>query len=267
MRICGIDLWKFCSISMYHIIANWKMELDFKESLTLTKKILQGLKKNRKNDNIETILCPSFTDLEEVGKILKKSKVELGAQDMFWKEEGAFTGEVSAKVLKELGVKYVIIGHSERRKLGEKDKEVRKKVEMALKASITPIVCIGETLEERENGLREEVLFRQTRAIFKNLKLGNKKIILAYEPVWAIGTGHAAKPKDSCEAEELIQKILDEYIPEKKQKQITIIYGGSITSKNISGFIEKGKMLGGLVGGSSLNAKNFLSIINKISKK
>ncbi|NQU83969.1 MAG: triose-phosphate isomerase [Parcubacteria group bacterium] len=264
---------------MYYIVANWKMQLDFKESLGLTKKILKGLKKLKKDANVypvrsshrefnrvKVILCPSFTDLEEVGKILKKSnKAEMGAQDMFWKDEGAFTGEVSAKMLKELGAKYVIMGHSERRRLGETDKSVRKKIDTAIKASLTPIICVGETLEERKNGLRDEVLMRQIRAVSKNLKLGTKDIVIAYEPVWAIGTGRAAKPKDASEAEEVIKKILSEYIPEKKiEKQITIIYGGSITSKNISGFIEKGKMSGGLVGGASLNAEEFLKIIEKI---
>lgn len=239
------------------------MELGFKESLGLTKKILKGLKKLKKSDKVEVVLCPSFTDLEEVGKILKKSKkADLGAQDMFWKKEGAFTGEVSAKMLKELGVKYVILGHSERRRMCETDKLVRQKVEVALKSSLIPIVCVGETLKEKKNGLRDEVLLRQIRAVFKNLKLGRKNLIIAYEPVWAIGTGRAAKPKDSKEAEEVIQKILSEYVPESKvKKQITIIYGGSINSKNISGFIEKGKMNGGLVGSASLKSTEFLKII------
>lgn len=271
---------------MLYIIANWKMELDFKESLSLTKKILKGLKKLKKSDKVypvkcrkaaisreaklfnrvKVVLCPSFTDLEEVGKILKKSKhADLGAQDMFWKQEGAFTGEVSAKMLKELGVKYVILGHSERRRMGETGNVIRKKVETALKASFTPIVCVGEKLQDRKKGLKDRVLIRQIRTIFKNLKLGRKNIIIAYEPVWAIGTGRAAKPKDSKEAEEVIQTILSEYVPESKiKKQITIIYGGSINSENISGFIEKGKMFGGLVGGASLKSTEFLKIIEKI---
>lgn len=252
------------------------MELNFKESLELAKKTIKGLEKQAKRSpsrvarvrgaskDINVILCPSFTELEEVGKLLKKSKIELGAQDMFWKDEGAFTGEVSAEMLKELGVRYVILGHSERRRMGETDKTTRKKVETALKFSITPIVCIGETLEERKKGLFGEVLSRQIRAVFKNLKLGSKEIIIAYEPVWAIGTGRAAKPKDAKEAADLINKLLKEYLPSSKLKQITIIYGGSITSKNISGFIKKGEMKGGLVGGSSLDAKEFLKIIEEI---
>lgn len=254
---------------MYYIIANWKMELGFKESLDLTKKILKGLKKTKKSDKVKVVLCPSFTDLEEVGKILKKDKqANLGAQDVFWKEDGAFTGEISAKMLKELGVKYVILGHSEKRNLGEKDRIIREKVEIALKLSITPIICIGETLKERKDGLYGEVLMRQIRAVFKNLKIGRKNIIIAYEPVWAIGTGRAAKPKDSCASTDLIKRILSEYIPIKKiEKQITVIYGGSITSKNICGFIEKGKMFGGLVGGASLNAKKLLKIIEKIKDR
>lgn len=250
---------------MLHIIANWKMELSIKESLDLTKKILKGLKKTSKNVNV--VLCPSFTDLEEVGKILKKNKkIGLGAQDLFWEKEGAFTGEVSAKFLKKLGVKYAILGHSERRALGETDKMVRQKVEAALATSIIPIVCVGESWEERNNGLRDEVIIREVRAIFKDLKLGKKKIILAYEPIWAIGTGKSAKPKDSREVEELIKKILVEYIPEKTmEKQVEIIYGGSINSKNISGFVEKGNMKGGLVGGASLRTIEFLNIIEKVS--
>ncbi len=237
------------------------MELTLKESVKLARKIVRGAEKF----GVKTILCPSFTSLEEVGKITKGKKTGLGSQDMFWKEEGAFTGEVSAKELKRIGVKYVILGHSERRKLGETDKIVRQKLEAALLANLTPILCIGETWKERKAGLVKKILQKQISAAFKNLKIGDKKIIIAYEPVWAIGTGRPARPADSKEALEIIVKELKKYFSEKTiKKQITIIYGGSVNSKIIADFIKDGGMAGALVGGASLGAGEFLKIIRNI---
>lgn len=247
---------------MLYAIANWKMELTLKESVKLARKIVRGAEKF----GVKTILCPSFTSLEEVGKITKGKKTGLGAQDMFWKKEGAFTGEVSSKELKRIGVKYVILGHSERRKLGETDKIVRQKLEAALLANFTPILCVGETWEERNRGLVKKVLQKQISVAFKNLKISDKKIIIAYEPVWAIGTGRPAHPKDSKEASEIILKELSKHLPEKTiKKQITIIYGGSVNSKIIAGFITNGGMSGALVGGASLSGEEFLKIVRNIS--
>jgi triosephosphate isomerase len=281
-------------VFMKFAIANWKMELTLKESVKLARKIVRPSSASTsvktsagkgKKSNVKIILCPSFTSLEEVGKITnpasastsvktsadkkasagKGQKIGLGAQDMFWKKEGAFTGEVSAKELKRIGVKYVILGHSERRKLGETDKIVRQKLEAALLANLTPILCIGETWEERNKGLVKKVLQKQISVAFKNLKINDKKIIIAYEPVWAIGTGRPAHPEDSKEASEIIKKELVKYLPEKIiKKQITIIYGGSVNSKIIVGFITNGGMSGALVGGASLDGEEFLKIIRNI---
>lgn len=246
---------------MKYAIANWKMELTLKESVKLARKIVRGAEKF----SIKTILCPSFTSIEEVGKITRGKKTGLGAQDMFWKEEGAFTGEVSANELKRLGVKYVILGHSERRKLGETDKIVRQKLEAALQANLTPILCIGETLEERQKKLVKKILQKQISFAFKNLKISGKKVLIAYEPVWAIGTDRPAHPKDSREAFDIIKKELEKHFPKKTiKKQITIIYGGSVNSKIIADFIKDGRMSGALVGGASLDGSEFLKIIKKI---
>jgi len=239
------------------------MELTLKESVKLARKIVRGAEKF----GIKTILCPSFTSLEEVGKITKGKKTRLGSQDMFWKEEGPFTGEVSARELKKIGVKYVILGHSERRKLGETDKIVRKKLEAALQANLNPILCIGETLDERKGKKMGKVLRRQVSFAFKNLKIDNKKIIIAYEPIWAIGTGRPAHPEDAKEASKIIKKELEKYFSEKTiKKQVSVIYGGSVNSEIVSDFITDGEMLGALVGGSSLNGEEFLKIIKNISR-
>lgn len=259
---------------MHYAIANWKMELTLKESVKLARKIVNSSYRHseprrgisHRSKKVEIILCPSFTSLEEIGKITKNKKVELGAQDMFWKKEGAFTGEVSSKELKRLGVKYVILGHSERRKLGETDKIVRQKLEAALKANLAPILCVGETWEERKRNLVKKTLQKQISVAFKNLKINDKKIIIAYEPVWAIGAGKPAHPNDSKEASEIITKELAKYFSEKIiKKQIIVIYGGSVNSKIIPDFITDGKMAGALVGGASLDAVEFLKIIKVIS--
>lgn len=247
---------------MNYAIANWKMELTLEGSVKLARKIVREAEKF----GTKTILCPSFTSLEEVGKITKGKKTGLGAQDVFWKKEGAFTGEVSAKELKRIGVKYVILGHSERRKLGETDEIIRQKLETALQFNLTPIVCVGETWEERKKGSVKKILQKQISAAFKNLKISDKKIIIAYEPVWAIGTGRPAHPEDSKEASEIIKKELAKCFPGKIiKKQITVIYGGSVNSKIIADFIKDGGMSGALVGGASLNGKEFLKIIKAIA--
>jgi triosephosphate isomerase len=248
--------------SMY-FIANWKMQLSVRESVNLAKKIKNGLKSvlSVKKKSVGIVLCPSFDSLESVFEAVKKSKAEMGVQDMFYKERGQFTGEESPLNLKELGVKYAILGHSERRKLGETDEDVRKKLVMALETGIFPIVCVGETLAERKSGKTKNIITKQVAAIFKNIKLGAKKVIIAYEPVWAIGTGIPAHPRDAAEARDLIFKLLGEYFKKAELKRIIVIYGGSVDSKNISGFLSKGKMEGALIGGSSLNAEEFIKIV------
>jgi len=247
-------------------IANWKMQLSIKEGVNLAKKIKEKLE--TKNKLAKVVLCPSFDSLGFVAKAIRsnqKSRIFLGAQDVFWEERGAYTGEVSVLNLKEIGCGYVILGHSERRKLGETDEEVRKKVMAVLKAGLIPIICIGETLLERKEGKTKDVIRKQLAAIFDGLKLKIKnQIIIAYEPVWAIGTGVYANPKDVGIARDLIFKFLQNYFNENQLKKIFIIYGGSVDSKNIYEFLTVGKMEGALVGGASLNTNEFLKIIQYV---
>jgi len=264
-----------------YFIANWKMNLGVDESAKLAKEIKKGSK------SADIVLCPSFEAIEEVSKVLKNSKIGLGAQDMFWEGKGAFTGEISPLNLKKMGCSFVILGHSERRKLGETDEDVRKKLLLALEIGLFPIICVGETLAERKAGKTKDIITKQVTAIFKNIKLGTKKIIIAYEPVWAIGTGVPAHPRDAAQARDLIFKLLSKYLPSphpspsppeadppwaekrgrvREGEQIAVIYGGSVTAKNIGGFLKEGKMEGALVGGASLEAKEFIKIVNSYKK-
>lgn len=246
------------------------------------KKILFPERARRMNRGVEVVLCPSFDSLKSVAEVLKiksplkvggsKGGLCLGAQDMFWEKRGAFTGEESALNLKEAGCEYVILGHSERRKLGETDEDVRKKTIAALKAGLIPIVCIGETLAEKKKGKTKQVIQRQISAIFSGMRFprgpkGFTPIIIAYEPVWAIGTGIYAKVSDVKKVRDFILKFLKGYLSQKQMKNIIIIYGGSVDSKNISEFLIKGGMEGALVGGASLDAREFINIIKNYSTK
>jgi len=248
---------------MKYLIANWKMNLGIKESVELSKKIADEMKSSfakasADKENISIVLCPSFTALAEVSNTIKKSSLKLGAQDIFWVNKGAFTGEVSAQELKEAGAEFVIIGHSERRHIvGETDEVIAKKMKLAADFNLRPILCVGETQQERENEQAEKRVAEQLELglqLLDNAQIS--KILIAYEPVWAIGTGKACSSDDALSMLALIKKSLQEKFSENN---IPILYGGSTDDKNIASYIEVGYS-GALVGGSSLKPLTFLKM-------
>ncbi len=258
-----------------YLIANWKMQLLDSEAASLAAKIAQEDKNVKNGSNIEIILCPSFTALSKISGIIGESKLltgncqlSLGAQNVWYYEKGPYTGEISILQLKELGVKYIIIGHSERRKyLGETDEDINRKINICLDNGLTPILCVGETFEERRINKTDLVLIRQISQAMQDVKLkDNQKIIIAYEPVWVIGSGQAIKFEDAQHASQVIkQTLLDFLEPEIIKKNVPVIYGGSVDKDNIKNFIKPKILDGVLVGGASLNIEKFISLIKQLT--
>ena len=249
------------------IAGNWKMYKTIGEAIELA----NGLKRQLfdiPNDIIEIVICPSFVALSEVAEIITDTNIKLGAQDMHWQEEGAFTGEVSAKMLKDVGCQFVIIGHSERRQyFGETNETVNKKIKTALKYNLTPIMCVGETLEERENGLTFKVLDEQVKNSLKDISDAElTKIVIAYEPVWAIGTGKNATPKQAEEAQKYVRQLLKKMYNEEVAQNVRIQYGGSVNPDNIVDLVRQPDVDGALVGGASLKIETFSEIVRKASE-
>jgi len=247
------------------IIANWKMNLSLEESVTLVKAIDERIEKLKES---ELVICPSFVFLDRIGQFLsnKKSKIKLGAQDIFWEEKGAYTGEISGKMLKEMGCEYVIIGHSERRGyLNETDEMVHQKVKTALDERLIPIICVGESFRERRSGQKDYVVIKQVNYALKGIEVvGSQKIIIAYEPVWVIGSGQAVKPEEAEYTHQVIrQALLDLYSPDLIEKNFRIIYGGSVDGKNIKSFLQREMVDGVLVGGASIKVETFIALVNK----
>ncbi len=219
-------------------------------------------------DNVKVVICPPATHLHAVGEALKGSRVGLGAQNVHWEDNGAFTGEVSTSMLEALGCQWVIIGHSERRQMfGETDEGVNKRLRHVVKTGIRPIVCIGETLEEREAGDTFKVLEKQIRIGFNGVALkGNGGVVIAYEPVWAIGTGLTATPEQAQEAHRFIRGLLSEIFGEASASGTVIQYGGSMNEKNAGELMGGEDIDGGLIGGASLKPESFTAIIKAASK-
>ncbi len=219
-------------------------------------------------ENADIIVCPPFTLLAYLADALETSNISLGAQDTYWQEEGAFTGEVSPEMLKDAGCAYVIIGHSERRQyLGETNETVNKKLNAALKAGLTPIVCVGENLRERESGKTFDVLFGHIDSGLKGLSAEEaQKIIIAYEPVWAIGTGKTATPQQAQEAHKYIRNLLAKMYNNTAAEVMRIQYGGSVKPENITELMQQPDIDGALVGGASLDAGSFSAIVKKASE-
>lgn len=242
------------------IAANWKMNKTISEALTVVASIKAGI---HKATECEVVLCPPFTTLAAVGQALKDSRIELGAQDMHPESEGAFTGEVSPLMLKEVGCRFVILGHSERRTyFHETDESVNQKVKAALKFNIVPIVCIGETLEERKARTAFEVVKNQFDSSLKDLTPGDiQKTVIAYEPVWAIGTGRTATPEQAEQMHSYIRRLLHEKYGQENAARVLIIYGGSVRPDNMSALMQKPNVDGALVGGASLKAESFIQIV------
>lgn len=250
-------------------IANWKMNLGIDETCRLTEALHEQLKEIV-DERAEIILCPAFTALNPVNILLQKLTPQifkLGAQDVFWEEKGAFTGEISPKMLEEVGCKYVIVGHSERRqKLGETDQMVNKKTKVVLRHNLIPIICVGETYEERQKGIRDVVVARQIGNALENVEIfGTQRVIIAYEPVWVIGTGQAVEPNDAEHSHRIILEAIRElFSPDIIERHFNIIYGGSVDSTNIKSFIDQEHIDGVLVGGASLKVDEFIKMIKEI---
>jgi triosephosphate isomerase len=212
----------------------------------------------------EIVLCPSAISIPATVEILRGSRIGVGAQNMYWEKEGAYTGEISAQMLVEAGCSHVIIGHSERRQyFGETDTTVNKKLRAALEAGLTPIVCVGEALEEREAGITDEVLRRQCSIAFREISGAEaSKLTIAYEPVWAIGTGKTATPQMAAEAHATIRSEVAKALGDEIAKNLRILYGGSVKPDSASALMAEQEIDGALVGGASLDPKSFAAIVN-----
>lgn len=241
------------------IVANWKMNLTVNGSVKLATTLKQKLK-NIKNKEI--IICPCFTALQQVNKVIKNSNIQLGAQNVCYKDKGAFTGETSPKTLKEIGCKYVIIGHSERRHIfKETDELINLRLKNALKNKLKPILCIGETLAEKKANKTEKVIINQIKNTLKNVnKKYMKNIVIAYEPVWAIGTGKTDSPEEAQEIHSIIRNLIKKIFSKEISKKIKIIYGGSVTPDNAKKLIIQPDIDGCLVGHESLKIEDFYKI-------
>lgn len=242
------------------VAANWKMFKTVHEAVVYIKE-LRGLV--RDVDNVEIVVAPSFTALHAVAEAARNSNVGVSGQDLYWEREGAYTGEVSALMLKDAGAQYVIIGHSERRTyFGETDETVNRKLLAALAEELTPIVCIGETLGERERGDTLAVLDRQLRCGLAALRSDQvARLVLAYEPVWAIGTGRHATPEQAQEAHAHIRARLREWFSAEAADACRILYGGSVKVDNIAALVAQPDVDGALVGGASLNVGTFAALV------
>jgi triosephosphate isomerase len=242
------------------IAGNWKMFKTQAEAAELVK----GLQAEVEGyEQVEVVVCPAFTSLSTVSQLLQGSSIQLGAQDVYWEDEGAFTGQISVAMLLDCGCKYVIIGHSERRQhFGETDETVNRKLMKVLETSLTPILCIGETLEEREGGRVAGVTLGQLKRALTGLTEDEVfRIIVAYEPVWAIGTGRTATPEVAEEVHFMIRQWLADSFSEDLSSTIPILYGGSVKPSNIVELMGQPDLDGALVGGASLDALTFAKIV------
>lgn len=242
------------------IAANWKMYKTSDETKQFIDRFVHLVKDIKDRD---IVLCPPFTSLYLASQLLKDTNIKLGAQNMYTEEKGAFTGEISPIMLKDLNCEYVILGHSERRKyFNETDEFINKKVLSALNYGLTPIVCVGETLQEREENKTFEVLEYQVRHSLANLKDEQpQKIVIAYEPVWAIGTGKNATPQQAEEAQSFIREKYSQMYGKENAQKIRILYGGSIKPENFKEIMAQENVDGGLVGGASLDPESFSKIV------
>jgi triosephosphate isomerase len=243
------------------IAGNWKMNRDFHETAVLVTELKERLKDFKKEAGV--IICPPFTSLIVAKSLMSDSPMKLGAQNMSQHDEGAYTGEVSAKMLRAIGCDYVILGHSERRQyFGETNELVNIKVKQALKNSLTPIVCVGETLEEREGGVTDRIITTQVKGVLNELSSEEvEKCVIAYEPVWAIGTGKTATPDQANQVHKLIRKLVSQLYSWAIAERIVIQYGGSVNDKNAVDLLSQSDIDGALVGGASLKADAFVRIV------
>ncbi len=246
------------------IAGNWKMNKTRPEA----KELIEAIKPLSKDAGCEVVVCVPFTNLETAVEACKGTNIHVGAQNCHFEKSGAFTGEISADMLKEVGVEYVVLGHSERRQyFGETDETVNKRLKAALEADLKPIVCIGELLWERDCGITEEVLGKQCKLDFYGLSAEDmRKCVIAYEPVWAIGTGKTATSDQAEEACGYIRSVISKMFDKATADAVTVQYGGSMNAKNAAELLSKENVDGGLIGGASLKAADFGVIIEAAGK-
>ena len=242
------------------VVGNWKMNTTPEEAVQLVKELkplVAGI------EAVEIGICPPFVCLTETSKLLKGTNIGLGAQNMYWEPEGAYTGEISAEMLLTSGCRYVILGHSERRTyFGETNATVHKRLEAALQSGLSPIVCVGETREQRESGKAEEVVSDHLRGAYEDISAADaQKTVIAYEPVWAIGTGLTATPDQAQEMHAFIRSVLTELYGDSVAQSLRIQYGGSMKPGNAKELLARKDIDGGLIGGAALQAESFAAII------
>jgi triosephosphate isomerase len=243
------------------VAGNWKMNKDIHETAALINELKTRLKDFR--NEIDIVVCPPFTSLVIAKTLLKDSPMKLGAQNMSKFDDGAYTGEISAKMLLATGCEYVILGHSERRQyFKENDELVNAKVKKALAAGLLPIMCVGETLEEREKGLADQIISTQIKGGLHELSSADMgKVVVAYEPVWAIGTGKTATPDQANAAHKLIRKTIGQLFSWAVAEKTIIQYGGSVNNSNALDLFSQSDIDGGLIGGASLKTESFMAIV------
>jgi triosephosphate isomerase len=246
------------------VTANWKMHKTHLEAIQIVQKLSYLLDKDD-GERVEIVIAPSFTALRSIDTLIQSDRLPyaLGAQDVHWEDQGPFTGEVSPPMLKALNVSYVIVGHSERREhFGETDEAVNQKLRAVFKGGMTPIVCVGETLQERDTGGTEDKIRRQVLAAVKGVSAEDApNLVVAYEPIWAIGTGRNAEPADAGQVVTLIRDTLSSALSADAASAIRIQYGGSVKAGNIRGFMAHPEIDGALVGGASLDPEEFALIV------
>jgi triosephosphate isomerase (TIM) len=247
------------------VIGNWKMNGTLAEARPLASGIREGLKRPGR---VEVVVCPPFTALHAVGEILTGSPIALGAQNCHHEASGAHTGEIAPPMLLELGCRFVLCGHSERRhEMGETDEQVNRKVAAAIRHGLTPVLCMGETGEERRQGLTFTTVEGQLRAGLAGLDGGSlTKVVLAYEPVWAIGTGVNATPAQAAEVHGYLRGLVSEVGSKEIAQGVRILYGGSVKADNADVLLAEQEIDGALVGGASLNASGFIAIVRKAAR-
>jgi triosephosphate isomerase len=248
------------------VVANWKMHGTLGEARALASSVRDGLKRPR---GVEVVLCPPFTALAATGEALAGSAIGLGAQNCHWEASGAFTGEVSPAMLVELGCRLVILGHSERRQhMGETDAQVNLKVRAALAHGLAPLLCVGESAHERSQGLTFNTVEGQLRAGLRGLSLETlARCIVAYEPIWAIGTGVNATPAQASEVHGYLRGLLSELASKEIAQTVRILYGGSVKPENAGELMREPEIDGALVGGASLQAATFIAIARKAAQR
>ncbi|PIU01496.1 triose-phosphate isomerase [bacterium (Candidatus Torokbacteria) CG09_land_8_20_14_0_10_42_11] len=240
------------------IVGNWKMQISLKKGRELAQELESALAA----EDAEVVVCPPFTHLSSIKTHLRK--IKLGAQDLFWEEAGAYTGEISPLTLREIGCSYVIIGHSERRQyLAETDKMANQKVKAALAHSLKPILCVGESKSEREHNQTLEIVEKQLNLALEGVS-DFAELIIAYEPIWAVGSGETPDPSDANNIARYLKQVIEKKYPKQNKESVRILYGGSVNGKNVHSFVSQEDLSGVLVGGESVDSDEFIKIIKNL---